>query len=251
MKVHPDVTSEHLSVLSIRTESLEELNSSCLARTGQSLAQLRKHHLWRRQTLKESEAKEQEGEGKRFTLTVSGQLNVKPREVFRRNSFPNLWKPEITRVELLKDVTTTQDLLEHLVVHSVKKERSARAKKRGLKAPKGVELEVVVEEDEEEDTNEDILKVENSLICKSHLDTTMSRQEEARQPWMSWQLQKKASTCTIWARPSFLSKDSSARPLLPKSPHPPRRALFAMPVPTWPMSSLLARGLWHQASLPS
>ncbi|XP_067160018.1 uncharacterized protein [Apteryx mantelli] len=194
LRIHPDVTSEHLSVLSIKTESAEELNSSCLIRTEQSLAQLRKLHLWRKKSQKEREVKEQEGEGKRFTLTMSGRLNVKPKEVFCRNSFPNLWEPELTRVELLKDVTTKQDLMERLVVHSVKKEQSMRAEQRGLRAPKGVELEVVAEEDDdEEDANEDILKVEDSLlICKRRLHIMMNRQEERRHAWILWGAKEKS-----------------------------------------------------------
>nr|XP_013795764.1 PREDICTED: uncharacterized protein LOC106482691 [Apteryx mantelli mantelli] len=236
----------------MKPESAEELNSSCLIRTEQSLAQLRKLHLWRKKSQKEREVKEQEGEGKRFTLTMSGRLNVKPKEVFCRNSFPNLWEPELTRVELLKDVTTKQDLMERLVVHSVKKEQSMRAEQRGLRAPKGVELEVVAEEDDDdEDANEDILKVEDSLlICKRRLHIMMNRQEERRHAWIPWGPKKKASTCTIWARPSFLSKDTSTRTYFPKIPHPSHRMLCTTPAPTeaWPVGSRLARGLWHQVA---
>ncbi|XP_062441013.1 uncharacterized protein LOC134145482 [Rhea pennata] len=225
LRIHPDVTSEYLSVLSIKTEPIEELNSSCLVRTGQSLAQLRKLHLWRKKGDQESEDKEEEGEGKRFTLTVSGRLNVKPKEVFCRNSFPNLWKPELTRVELLKDVTTKQDFMERLVVHSVKE--PIMRKKRDPRTLKDMALDMVEEDDDdEEEINEDILKVEDSLICEKHQDIMMSKQQENKN---AWGLKKNASTCTIWMRPSFLSKVASTR--FPKIPYRSYRMLLSTPAP--------------------
>ncbi|XP_062429467.1 uncharacterized protein LOC134139076 [Rhea pennata] len=81
LHVHPDNTSRYLAVLSIKTEPLEELERSCLARTGQTLVQLREACLQRKERRpRQSESEEEEGKGKRFSLTMSGRLNVQPRE---------------------------------------------------------------------------------------------------------------------------------------------------------------------------
>lgn len=75
--VHHEAVAERLAVLSIQTEPLEQLEGSCLAHTGRSLAQLRKATLqWQQDGPEERELQQQEGEEQRFALTWSGQLSV-------------------------------------------------------------------------------------------------------------------------------------------------------------------------------
>ncbi|XP_068779528.1 serine/arginine repetitive matrix protein 2-like isoform X2 [Struthio camelus] len=177
LRVHPDNTSQYLAVLSIKTEPLEELNRSCLARTGQSLAQLREACLkGKEQSPQESEGHEQEAEGKRFSLTASGSLNVRPRELCARNSFYNLWQPELTRVELLKDASSKWEVLERLYAHAPERERKVRRAKRVLGAPQQEQADW---SDEEEDAAEEPLQ---------------------------WQeLEKNSALCMTWVRPSLRS----------------------------------------------
>ncbi|XP_064373256.1 uncharacterized protein LOC135329235 [Dromaius novaehollandiae] len=177
LRIHPDNTSQYLAVLSIKTETLEELNSSCLARTGQSLAQLREACLQRReQSLKESEGEQEQGEGKHFSLTASGSLNVKPKELLARNSFYNLWKPEVTRVELLKDARCKWEVLERLYAHAPRREREVG---RGKRVPGALQEEQADWPSEEEHTDEELLQGE--------------------------ELEGKPSLCMTWVRPSLRS----------------------------------------------
>uniref|UniRef100_A0A4W3H0R9 Fibrous sheath-interacting protein 2 C-terminal domain-containing protein n=1 Tax=Callorhinchus milii TaxID=7868 RepID=A0A4W3H0R9_CALMI len=53
------------------------------------------------------------------SLDISGRIDVKPREVIARNSFINLLNPDISKVELLKDVKNKKDLIMRLVAHDV------------------------------------------------------------------------------------------------------------------------------------
>ena len=213
LHIHPDNPSRYLAVLSIKTETLEELDRSCVARTGQSLAQLREACLERKEARpKESEVEEEEGKGKRFSLTASGCLNVRPKEVSAkggrgqvvtlrvlgpaavpccnsvlvavlagprgallvgkaaaftnlplwlqlcaRNSFYNLWQPEVTRVELLKDARSKWEVLERLYAHAPRREREPGAGKRVRGAPEDAGVEW---SDEEEDVEEEPLQGE-------------------------------------------------------------------------------------------
>ncbi|XP_062428650.1 uncharacterized protein LOC134138678 [Rhea pennata] len=177
LRVHPDNTSRYLAVLSIKTEPLEELERSCLARTGQTLAQLREACLQRKeQRPRESESKEEEGKGKRFSLTPSGRLNVRPRELCARNSFYNLWRPELTRVELLKDASSKWQVLERLYAHAPEKERERGGSRRTGGAP---QREPPEWSDEEGEVEEEALQGE--------------------------ELQQSISLCMTWVRPSLRS----------------------------------------------
>ncbi|XP_068779460.1 nucleolar and coiled-body phosphoprotein 1-like [Struthio camelus] len=177
LRVHPDNTSQYLAVLSIKTEPLEELERSSLARTGHTLAQLREACFQRKKlSLKESEG--EEAKGKRFSLTASGSLNVKRKELLARNSFYNLWKPEITRVELLKDARCKWEVLERLYAHAPRREREVGARKRVLGAAQEEQGDWSTEE-EEEDADEELLQSE--------------------------ELEENTSLREIWVRPSLRS----------------------------------------------
>lgn len=49
-------------------------------------------------------------------------MDIKPREVVSRNSFQNIRKPDITKVELLKNVQSKNDLIIWLVAHDIEQD---------------------------------------------------------------------------------------------------------------------------------
>ncbi|KAM8794740.1 olfactory receptor 14C36-like [Eudromia elegans] len=105
LRVHPDNTVRALSVLSIRTEPLEQLESSCL--------------------------------------------------LLARNSFYDLWNPNIMEVELLRDARCKWEVLERLYVHAPRKEWQGRS---GKKDPGAEQEEPTGQSDEEEDADEEVLQ---------------------------------------------------------------------------------------------
>ncbi|XP_077164408.1 fibrous sheath-interacting protein 2 isoform X2 [Paroedura picta] len=120
LNIDPHIISDHLAVLSIKTESLEKLNRTCLSRTGVSLNELRKASMSSRSVVKHiDQQNENRKKERRPSLDFSGHLDVKPREIACRNSFQSLMKPDISRVELLKDVTSKEDLMVRLIAHDV------------------------------------------------------------------------------------------------------------------------------------
>ncbi|XP_036284728.1 fibrous sheath-interacting protein 2 [Pipistrellus kuhlii] len=120
LKIDPTILSEHLAVISVKTLPLEKLQVECLRNTGHSIAEVRrasvqgKCHFTADTTNGEKIKKE-----RRTSLTRSGRLDVKPLEPVGRNSFQNVRKPDISKVELLKDVQGKQDLLIRLVAHDI------------------------------------------------------------------------------------------------------------------------------------
>ncbi|XP_069492780.1 fibrous sheath-interacting protein 2-like [Ambystoma mexicanum] len=168
MKIDPFIVSEHLGVISIKTEPLETLKRHCLNSTGLSLADVRKASISgtnvqlvtsSKSTLHpDSDLNRKE---RRSLLDESGRLNVRPREVVCRNSFLNLVNPDITKVELLKDVQSKQDLINRLVAHDIDQ---------GLKEVDGNEEDGI---DEEEFTNERILKEDNCFLTQSLIPTEL------------------------------------------------------------------------------
>ncbi|KAB1252624.1 Fibrous sheath-interacting protein 2 [Camelus dromedarius] len=122
INIDPDIVAEHLGVISIKTQPLENLQMECLARTGHSIETLRKMSVSGRSysTATPDERKKE----RRVSLDGTGRLNVKPLETASRNSFENLTKPDISKVELLKDVQSKKDLIIRLVTHDINQEVS-------------------------------------------------------------------------------------------------------------------------------
>ncbi|XP_063147183.1 fibrous sheath-interacting protein 2 [Candoia aspera] len=123
LKIDPDIISDHLAVLSIKTEPLEKLKKTCLSKMGVSLTELRRASASGKSLSSElgghplPEANKRKE--RRPSLDMAGRLGVRPREPVCRNSFQSLTKPDITRVELLKDVESKQDLIIRLVAHDI------------------------------------------------------------------------------------------------------------------------------------
>ncbi|XP_067405949.1 fibrous sheath-interacting protein 2 [Emydura macquarii macquarii] len=162
LQVDPDILSKHLAVISIKTESLAELKKACLAQTGLSLTDLRRASMAGKGPVDETSGAE--GKKKKEicpSLDVSGRLDVKSKEPASRNSFWDMLKPDIARVELLKDVENQQDLIMRLVTHDIE----AKAMQQG---------------EEGEAAFEKIVKVESSLIFESQpLPDTEGREDAA------------------------------------------------------------------------
>ncbi|XP_077165136.1 fibrous sheath-interacting protein 2-like isoform X2 [Paroedura picta] len=82
LNVDPNLVSEHLAVLAIKTEPLEKLNKRCLSRTGVSLTELRKASLSNKSVFKNVEQPhEYKRKERRSSLDFGGHLDVRPREV--------------------------------------------------------------------------------------------------------------------------------------------------------------------------
>ncbi|XP_069476669.1 fibrous sheath-interacting protein 2-like isoform X2 [Ambystoma mexicanum] len=128
MKVDPATVIEHLAVFSIKTEAIEILEKQSLLQTGQGLAFLRKAAVSGKDAMYEisnapplsSEFEVGDVVLSRALLDKLGRINVRPRMLASRNSFFNVLKPDITTVELLQDVKTTQELLIRLVTHNIR-----------------------------------------------------------------------------------------------------------------------------------
>ncbi|XP_062052526.1 fibrous sheath-interacting protein 2 [Lepus europaeus] len=120
IKIDPNIVSEHLAVISVKTQPLEKIKMECIKRTGHSIAELRKASLNGRSysslDLYTLGSKKKE---RRISLNMTGRLDVKPLEAVCRNSFQNIRKPDITKVELLKDVHCKRDLITRLVAHDI------------------------------------------------------------------------------------------------------------------------------------
>ncbi|XP_064229480.1 fibrous sheath-interacting protein 2-like [Aotus nancymaae] len=119
VKIDPRIISEHLAVTSTKTQPLKELKQECLKRTGLSTAELRRASISGRNYSSESPNLENRKRERHASLDKTGRLDVKPLEAVGRNSFENTRKPDITRVELLKDVQSKNDLIFRLVAHDI------------------------------------------------------------------------------------------------------------------------------------
>ncbi|XP_077003058.1 fibrous sheath-interacting protein 2-like [Tamandua tetradactyla] len=120
INVDPDIIAEHLGVISIKTQPLKKLQMKCLATTGHSIEELRRASVSGRSYSAPCNARKREKE-RRISLDETGRLDIEPLEMASRNSFQNLRKPDITRVELLKDVQNKKDLIIRLVAHDINK----------------------------------------------------------------------------------------------------------------------------------
>ncbi|XP_078004175.1 LOW QUALITY PROTEIN: fibrous sheath-interacting protein 2-like [Phascolarctos cinereus] len=126
IKIDPAIVSQHLAVISLKTQPLEKLKKQCLSRTGHSLAELRRASISGRTYSSEIVDIESRKKERRISLDKTGRLDVKPFEVVCRNSFQNVRKPDITRVELLKDVQNKKDLIIRLVAHDIDEDADNR-----------------------------------------------------------------------------------------------------------------------------
>ncbi|XP_070461482.1 fibrous sheath-interacting protein 2-like isoform X4 [Equus przewalskii] len=115
----------------------------CLARTGHSIEALRRMSARGSSYSKDVPDAGKRKREKRISLDEAGRLNVKPLETASRNSFQNLIKPDITKVELLKDVQSKKDLIIRLVAHDIEQEESKNKVEEGLTSD---EDEVVLQE---------------------------------------------------------------------------------------------------------
>uniref|UniRef100_A0A8I3WMY7 Fibrous sheath interacting protein 2 n=1 Tax=Callithrix jacchus TaxID=9483 RepID=A0A8I3WMY7_CALJA len=177
VKIDPKIISEHLAVISIKTQPLEKLEEECLKRTGRSIAELRRALISGRNYYSESPNLENRKRERRTSLDKTGRLNVKPLETVRRNSFPNIRKPDITRVELLKDVQSKNDLIVRLVVHDIDRVDLENYIKEELDSDEDeVVLRETVAEEEGIEVFKDQVKVkkpeENKVSPKSALSTS-------------------------------------------------------------------------------
>ncbi|XP_063115480.1 fibrous sheath-interacting protein 2 [Cavia porcellus] len=123
IKVDPQIISQHLAVISVKTEPLEKMKLECLRRTGHSIEELRRASIDGRSLAATSPAvSENRKKERRTSLNSTGRLDIKPYEAVCRNSFQNIRKPDISKVELLKDVQNRKDLIIRLVAHDIYQE---------------------------------------------------------------------------------------------------------------------------------
>uniref|UniRef100_A0A8C6QDK6 Fibrous sheath-interacting protein 2 n=1 Tax=Nannospalax galili TaxID=1026970 RepID=A0A8C6QDK6_NANGA len=120
IKIDPEIISKHLAVISIKTQPLETLKTECINRTGRNLAELRRASIsGKSQSSADTNESGKRKKEKRISLDRTGRLDVRPLEAVGRNSFQNIRKPDITRVELLKDIQSKKDLIIRLVAHDI------------------------------------------------------------------------------------------------------------------------------------
>nr|CAI9693524.1 unnamed protein product [Rangifer tarandus platyrhynchus] len=124
LKIDPNIISEHLAVISIKTQPLEKLQTECLKNTGHSIAELRRASVSGRSYPSSTFTVRELKRERRTSLTKTGRLDIKPFEAVCRNSFQNIRKPDITKVELLKDVQSKKELILRLVAHDIEQEVS-------------------------------------------------------------------------------------------------------------------------------
>ncbi|KAH0508821.1 Fibrous sheath-interacting protein 2 [Microtus ochrogaster] len=120
LKIDPNIISEHLAVISMKTQPLETLKMDCIKRTGYSIAELRRASISGKghSSTDVSELGTRQKE-RRISLDRTGRLDVKPLEAVGRNSFQNVRRPDVTRVELLKDIHNKRELIIRLVAHDI------------------------------------------------------------------------------------------------------------------------------------
>ncbi|XP_057359773.1 fibrous sheath-interacting protein 2-like isoform X3 [Manis pentadactyla] len=86
IKIDPDILSEHLAVISVKTQPLEKLEMDCLRKTGHSIEELRSVSVNGR-SISSSDTSNlgKIKKGRHASLTKTGQLDVKPLEKEERN----------------------------------------------------------------------------------------------------------------------------------------------------------------------
>lgn len=82
LKIDPNIISEHLAVISIKTQSLEKLKRECLKKTGHSITEVRRASLnGRSYSSLDTSNIEKTNKERRTSLNAMGRLDVKPLEV--------------------------------------------------------------------------------------------------------------------------------------------------------------------------
>uniref|UniRef100_F1MB15 Fibrous sheath interacting protein 2 n=1 Tax=Bos taurus TaxID=9913 RepID=F1MB15_BOVIN len=154
LKIDPNIISEHLAVISIKTQPLEKLQTECLKNTGHSIAELRRASIGGRSYPSDTCTIRELKRERRTSLSKTGRLDIKPFEAVCRNSFQNIRKPDITKVELLKDVQNKKELILRLVAHDIEQEISESTIEEELTSSD--EDEVVLREIVQEPSGENI-----------------------------------------------------------------------------------------------
>ncbi|TFK04381.1 Fibrous sheath-interacting protein 2 [Platysternon megacephalum] len=120
LDIDPDLISDHLAVISIKTEPIEKWNETYTSHSGLELPELRKASISKTSMLSTAtESDIEKRRERRSSVNALGRLDVKPKDVVCRNSFQNLKKPDVTRVELLKDVKSKEELILRLVSYDI------------------------------------------------------------------------------------------------------------------------------------
>ncbi|XP_036900642.1 fibrous sheath-interacting protein 2 [Sturnira hondurensis] len=175
LKVDPGIISDHLAVISIKTQPLEKLQMECLRNTGHSIAEVRRASInGRSYSSSDTPNMRKIKKERRTSLSNTGRLNVKPLEIVCRNSFQNIRKPDITRVELLKDVQNKKDLLIRLVAHNIEDDAESNMKEELTSD----EYEVVLKEVTQEKLSGE--QLENQV--KETTETNIVSTEETSDP---------------------------------------------------------------------
>lgn len=84
--IDPDIVAEHLGVISIKTQSLEKMQTECLARTGHSIEELRRLSISGKSYSTDSPDSGKKKRERRISLDKAGRLNIKPLEVSAKDS---------------------------------------------------------------------------------------------------------------------------------------------------------------------
>nr|XP_012417961.1 PREDICTED: fibrous sheath-interacting protein 2 [Odobenus rosmarus divergens] len=180
IKIDPEIISEHLAVISVKTQPLEKLKMECLRKTGHSITELRRASInGRSYSLPDTSNVEKIKRERRISLNKLGRLDVKPFEAVCRNSFQNIRKPDITKVELLKDVQNKKDLIIRLVAHDIDQENSASTREEELMSEDEVVLKEIVQEECLREQFEDQVKeamkpVESKVVSPKPTQSTNS-----------------------------------------------------------------------------
>ncbi|KAI4554749.1 hypothetical protein MJG53_020048 [Ovis ammon polii x Ovis aries] len=168
INIDPDIVAEHLGVISIKTQSLKKLQTECLTRTGHSIETLRRASINGKRYSTEITAAGNRKKEKRISLDQMGRLNVKPLEASSRNSFQSLIKPDITKVELLKDVQSKKDLIIRLITHDISQENLENKEESLASDEDEVVLQEVIKEEEfPESPLEDQVKEDMNLTTST------------------------------------------------------------------------------------
>ena len=81
LKIDPNIISEHLAVISIKTQPLEKLQTECLKNTGHDIAELRRASISGRSYPSNTFTIRELKRERRTSLNKIGRLDIKPFEV--------------------------------------------------------------------------------------------------------------------------------------------------------------------------
>ncbi|XP_060038622.1 fibrous sheath-interacting protein 2-like [Erinaceus europaeus] len=202
IKIDPVIIEDHLGVISIKTQPLQKLQDQCLTDTGYSIEALRgEASVCRRKSSTLGTSSRKARKEKRVYLDQKGRLNIKPLELASRNSFPNLLKPDITKVELLKDVQNKTDLIIRLITHDINQDTS----------------EIPVKEafisDEKEIVLKEILKEEPKYMCfDEDMEDMTPIESGAAEPLMSGRISQSLPENCYSPIPSVSTSNTEVSP---------------------------------------